>query len=314
MYLLNFKDITKLISLYMMSNSIAEIKGVRLSSFPFISGDTFRLLADIKLDNPNDFNTLPSIVVDTINSIQKPIVIFVSLSSIEKVEDQEKLLMWAAHLRNIYPSKIKYILHNGDSIPQSKFYYSLKKLSDQIYSVNILDFCENIYPIPIGLENLHHQKNGNLKTFLENDKSHLIVSLQRKKSRLIFSCFNSLTNENERNGLVNLLNRYGIQNYERLSPIDFKNQVLKSAFVICPTGNGLDTHRIWESILLGSVPVVKKNYLADSLINKLPILAVENWEDFLDLNDFEKMTVFEDLSKKPRDYAHIFPWINMIMN
>lgn len=31
----------------------------------------------------------------------------------------------------------------------------------------------------------------------------------------------------------------------------------QSAFVLCPEGNGLDSYRIWESLYLGAVPVVK---------------------------------------------------------
>jgi hypothetical protein len=49
-------------------------------------------------------------------------------------------------------------------------------------------------------------------------------------------------------------------------------------FVACPWGNGLDTHRVWEVLLLGSFPVVKTSTL-NSLYEDLPVLIVQRWSD-----------------------------------
>mmetsp|Transcript_23907 Transcript_23907/g.60014 ORF Transcript_23907/g.60014 Transcript_23907/m.60014 type:complete len:155 (+) Transcript_23907:1017-1481(+) len=49
-------------------------------------------------------------------------------------------------------------------------------------------------------------------------------------------------------------------------------------FVICPWGHGLDTHRTWEVLLLGSFPVVRSSSL-DSLYNGLPVLIVQQWKE-----------------------------------
>ena len=46
--------------------------------------------------------------------------------------------------------------------------------------------------------------------------------------------------------------------------------------VICPEGNGIDCHRIWEVLLLGRVPVVKKSKIM-SHFHDLPILYVDEW-------------------------------------
>jgi len=49
------------------------------------------------------------------------------------------------------------------------------------------------------------------------------------------------------------------------------------AFVASPHGVGLDCHRTWEALALGSVPVVKTGPL-DSLYEGLPVLIVDSWE------------------------------------
>jgi GR25 family glycosyltransferase involved in LPS biosynthesis len=57
----------------------------------------------------------------------------------------------------------------------------------------------------------------------------------------------------------------------------WKNQV-KYAFGVSPHGNGLDCHRTWEILCLGSIPIVKSSNL-DSLFEDLPVLIVKNWND-----------------------------------
>lgn len=49
------------------------------------------------------------------------------------------------------------------------------------------------------------------------------------------------------------------------------------AFVASPHGVGLDCHRTWEAMALGSVPIVKTSPL-DSLYEDLPVLIVDSWE------------------------------------
>jgi hypothetical protein len=38
--------------------------------------------------------------------------------------------------------------------------------------------------------------------------------------------------------------------------IDYLREIGQSIFTICPMGNGVDSHRVWESLYLGSIPIV----------------------------------------------------------
>lgn len=49
-------------------------------------------------------------------------------------------------------------------------------------------------------------------------------------------------------------------------------------FVISPEGAGMDCHRTWEALLLGCVPVVKKNEL-NTMFSDLPVLVVNDWQE-----------------------------------
>jgi hypothetical protein len=49
------------------------------------------------------------------------------------------------------------------------------------------------------------------------------------------------------------------------------------AFSICPRGNGIDTHRVWESLYMGCIPIVLRERLFESF--PLPILIVDDWSE-----------------------------------
>ena len=50
--------------------------------------------------------------------------------------------------------------------------------------------------------------------------------------------------------------------------------------MLCPEGNGVDTHRFWETLALGRVPVVLHNVVNDEFARNLPVLILDRWEDF----------------------------------
>ena len=49
-------------------------------------------------------------------------------------------------------------------------------------------------------------------------------------------------------------------------------------FVAAPRGNGLDTHRLWEALYVGSYPIVKTSSL-DSLYADLPVVIIRDWSE-----------------------------------
>lgn len=61
-----------------------------------------------------------------------------------------------------------------------------------------------------------------------------------------------------------------------LSVPEYYADLCKSRFVLCPEGTGIDTHRVYESLLCGATPVVLRNSLSH-LYAKLPVCIVDSW-------------------------------------
>lgn len=73
-------------------------------------------------------------------------------------------------------------------------------------------------------------------------------------------------------------------------------------FVVSPEGAGMDCHRTWEAILLGCIPIVKKNALS-GLFADLPVLLVDDWQE---VQRDTLMHFFQTLTEKKFDFSPLF--------
>jgi hypothetical protein len=69
-------------------------------------------------------------------------------------------------------------------------------------------------------------------------------------------------------------------------------------FILSPVGNGVDTHRTWEALLAGSIPIVESS-VRDVMYEGLPVLIVKSWED---LNLQLLQSAYTNLTSPGRSY------------
>lgn len=60
---------------------------------------------------------------------------------------------------------------------------------------------------------------------------------------------------------------------------DFLRELGEHKFVACPPGHGMDTHRIWETLYMRRVPVMKRHPYFKKLLKGFPVLYIDNWYD-----------------------------------
>jgi hypothetical protein len=65
---------------------------------------------------------------------------------------------------------------------------------------------------------------------------------------------------------------------DRVSVEQYYADLCRSKFVLCPEGTGMDTHRLYEALLCGAIPVVVRNPLTP-LYEKLPVCLLNQWTD-----------------------------------
>ena len=182
------------------------------------------------------------------------------------------------------------------------------------FTVNNQTTCSNVYTLPLGLTNYTNESElhpiyGNNDTVIDVMNDASIV-----KKGLVFMNFNVNTHP-ERNTVWNLFNNVPwVKTGEIQNTLDgrktFLQEIKSHFFVLCPRGNGLDTHRLWETLYMGSIPIVKRELGYEEFYD-LPICFVNNWEevnkDFLEKEKHRILNTDYCLDKLKIDY-----WIDKI--
>jgi hypothetical protein len=109
-----------------------------------------------------------------------------------------------------------------------------------------------------------------------------LAEMHRRKKHfrnLAFMCHNTENNSSERGAVTS----WGIgKPWVTWRPHgtkfdEYVEQVYNHKYVICPPGNGPDTHRIWEALYLGSIPVVKRGVMTEHFSQFVPMVLVDDW-------------------------------------
>lgn len=101
--------------------------------------------------------------------------------------------------------------------------------------------------------------------------------------------------------------------YNPQSRTDHYRNLAESIFILSPSGLGFDTYRLWESLLLGSIPIVESNAGFDRTYANLPVLVVRNFSDVNPTLLREAYSCFEKRVMKYQ-YQHLTKsyWLNLV--
>jgi hypothetical protein len=199
------------------------------------------------------------------------------------------------------PQRFVVITHNSDVNIDNSF--SVPDNVIKWFSQNVNVIHEKIESIPIGLENDMWFKNV-------RKKEKMIAKLQQPRNyrNLVYMNFNIANNYAKRQPAYDALkDKPWVTVDMHPKEYDFNNyidNIYNHKFVVCPEGNGMDTHRIWECLYMGTIPIVEKN-INNDFYKELPIgqtnlwdylyesLLVDNWLTMRDNNWKTEMLTFD---------------------
>jgi len=140
--------------------------------------------------------------------------------------------------------------------------------------------------IPLGIENRFGKIGKDPEKYFDAMRN----SLSTRPTNGVFSSFKVETFPEDRVPCNEIMRRqpYVTVRNKFLPQNEFLKQVLSHKFTAAPRGTGMDTHRLWETLLVGRIPIVRRNFLSATLYKDLPVLALDKWEDLsLNLLDTE---------------------------
>ncbi len=227
----------------------------------YITGDAFRACADY--------------IVEKTTSAFKPeevkakSIVFVEVDSL------------GYFFKTIFPRinvPIILISHNGDMPAPGAYVGYLDDARLIAWFGQNCDSLDNpkFVPIPIGLGNAKwpHGDQAVFDQFLDT-----LERLRRQEhKKQLYINFSPTTNY-IRIQLHQLLGGQPFASFVSMKKLPaYLKEMSSYRYTLSPFGNGLDCHRTWEALLVGSIPVVKTSTI-DPLYDGLPVIILQNWHE-----------------------------------
>lgn len=226
-----------------------------------------------------------------------------------------------------YPTKNEYYINQTNKLLENSglLYW---------YSKNCCIFHDKIIPLPLGPKfqslstDFFAESDGFKKNMHELYSVHCITPnyfFQEKKNiissnndYLLYIYFSENTTENPfyqdhqhiRKKIYHFFEEsmFDISHYQ--SNEVYIQELKKYKFAISPPGRGIDVHRTWEALMVGTIPIVLSSTL-NKLYENLPVLIVENYE-IIDINYL--LYKYDEIHSKTYDFSILYGnyWINKI--
>jgi hypothetical protein len=178
------------------------------------------------------------------------------------------------------------VIHNSDESFTQEMFNMLKPHSRRIYAVN----CLTPYAIslPLGFRDHQYTSHHTLKSVIAEpdvERSikclvNFLISTNPSIRQPVFDFFKDKSfctvQDYTSYDYQKSLSHSDSETMQRR--IDFYRTLKRTKFAICPQGTGMDTHRVYECIVLGVIPIVLSSPL-NELYSKFPIWIVNSWEE-----------------------------------
>lgn len=172
-------------------------------------------------------------------------------------------------------NNIKLITHWSDLSIDKNLFKKKPKCISSWFGTHINFYNSSLKALPLGLSGEYSTKNLTSKFFINSSNIK-----KEKKGNLLYLNFQKNTNEKERELIEDQLKNLDWVKYDQptLTLNEYLNELKNSEFVLCPFGNGFDTHRLWETLYAGSIPIIK-NHITYQTTENLPVLMIKNYEE-----------------------------------
>jgi len=147
----------------------------------------------------------------------------------------------------------------------------------KIYAQNVNVLNDKLVSIPAGLENDRWYPHLRKKETIKNK-----INEVKKTKNLVYMNHNVLTNYDKRTKAYEAIKNKSWCTVQMMpNGCDFNNYVnniYNHKFMICPEGHSIESHRLWETLYLKSIPIVERSVFT-SFYKDLPISYIDDWRE-----------------------------------
>ena len=219
----------RIANLHIHSKKLQEHRStLRMDEYDIIQGEKFKAMADWEWDGKK--------MIKHRNSEGVPVIYCKSEivgSFFENNEFKEGVIL---------------ISHNSDeNIDERYEKYLEKPWLIRWFSQNVMISHPKLILLPIGIAN-SEWKHGDTKSLVDSMIFH-------ESKQVLYNNFSAGTHPSRKL----LLKDINVKESSRKPFPDFVKELRDHKYILCPQGNGADTHRLWETFYLGKIPVLTDN-------------------------------------------------------
>jgi hypothetical protein len=180
------------------------------------------------------------------------------------------------------------------------------------FAQNLSTTHEKLRSVPIGIdfhtawERPGHFEVGKVSPFKQQHNLINILSNSKINHERLFGAYCDWYLSTDRGDRIECLNKidksFCVFETNRVPRAQCWKSQSKFCFVISPEGVGLDCHRTWEAIALGTIPIIKRNTMSP-LFDDLPVIIVDDWAE---VNKANILARYGELHHKRFNYSKIF--------
>lgn len=263
-----------------------------------IQGETIQRLCPIYIGHQEDFQMNPLIRdesskhMDLLTFVPKriwnPPLVFVYTIRLQE---------FLVRVLPFFVNRCVVVCHNSDFIINDDFIESVQSFLTskliRICTQNLRSLRDTHFwkPLPIGIQNTQ---------WLTSPLSS-IQHQSSPKTGWIYMNFGLHTNPVERRKCLSAL-QHKIEWTQFKTPhADYWRSLSSFHYCICPVGNGVDTHRLWEALIVGTCPIVVNDLFYDRLFIEFPCLhqnmiVLDSWHDLLPIT-FHNVSLHLDMNR-----------------
>lgn len=225
-----------------------------MNNHNLIIGENIQMKCHLYIGDHQDFDFNPKIRLQKDKQL--------ALDGITRPFLNPSIIFCYTHCLERFSQKLDFFLrpfvlvsHNSDHNDEPNKFISVILDDPKViyfYSQNVCFYHENLILVPIGLPN----EMWCPRSYYDYINS-MSFSLCQKTEDTYFN-FSVSTNSNKRKRCYMLLKNQ-IPWIPHINRTDYIRILHRYRFCICPEGNGVDTHRLWECFYLKVVPIVIKS-------------------------------------------------------
>ena len=265
---------------------------------PYISGGAFKALCDYNID---DRYTL----IPYDDAIEEGSRVFMKVNDIP------------SFLENPPSVKVTVVISNSDEEFDHTLYKQIEPYVSQVFAINCSTSKAN--QIPIGFRDDNYTPH---KEFVDirNDASksgekdilcllNFLIATnpterQAAHDRFIDESWAVIDHEYKHTNMLMSLNFSDPQTKQKR--LDAYVKLKRAKFVVCPPGVGRDTHRVYETLFFGGIPIIKTSFL-DPMYEKLGgCWIVDDWSEVTEESCAQRWA-----RKAPTFTTDVSQWLNI---